>query len=243
MAKHRARALTAPVFPSLIAEGRKDGGYDVKLPLTGTPVFLQFKLSDKLEGSNAREHIAGLLEVPYYRMHLRATKHSDQHSLLLALETSGEAVFYIAPEFHLPVELNAHYLGREVVIHSAAFAPKAIGQLPTDDEHYVVFERDSPFGYRCSSEPVKVAKTSLRDGLRSAIVETGIESRALGEQGLLDISRRMLDALASAEVGLQRYEKSIDIGGVRRVVQQRSPLEAVSYLARAVFDVELVILE
>lgn len=105
-----ASVIAAPVFPSLYAEGRKGGGYDVKIPLVGTPVFLQFKLSEQLQRTNAKEHRAGLLSVPYLRMHLRPTRHSDQHNLLLALESSEEAVFYVAPEFVRPDELNSHYL-------------------------------------------------------------------------------------------------------------------------------------
>lgn len=35
----------APVFPSLIQEGKKDGGYDVRLERPGLPLFLQFKLA------------------------------------------------------------------------------------------------------------------------------------------------------------------------------------------------------
>jgi hypothetical protein len=33
----------APVFPSLMAEGRKGRGYDVNLKAPGFPLFIQFK--------------------------------------------------------------------------------------------------------------------------------------------------------------------------------------------------------
>jgi hypothetical protein len=99
VASLKAVVVGAPVFPSLYEEGKK-GGYDVKIPLAGIPIFLQFKLSDYLKKKSAREYQTGLLGVPYYRMHLRPLRHSDQHNLLLDLEAAGEAVFYIAPEFH-----------------------------------------------------------------------------------------------------------------------------------------------
>lgn len=51
--KNNARVIAAPRFPSFYEEGRK-GGYDVKAPLIGKPVFLQFKLSDYLERRNAK---------------------------------------------------------------------------------------------------------------------------------------------------------------------------------------------
>ena len=52
-----------PIFPSLIEEGKKGGGYDAKLlSKRGTILNLQFKLSDWMKGSNAREHrISGIV--------------------------------------------------------------------------------------------------------------------------------------------------------------------------------------
>jgi hypothetical protein len=52
---------------------------------------------------------------PFYRMHLRPGKHSRQHELLLDLESSGEMVYYAAPHFHLPRELNHAYLNKQVI--------------------------------------------------------------------------------------------------------------------------------
>lgn len=166
--QHKASLIAAPLFPSLYDEGKAGGGYDVKIPITGTPVFLQFKLSDQLERKNAKEHRDGLLGIPYFRMHIRPNKHSDQHNLLLALETSGETVYYIAPEFYRPEELNDFYLNSVVVANSAAFTPSAIGPMPDDDQHYVVFERGSTIAFRCSGEPKEVAKLNLHDGFGKA---------------------------------------------------------------------------
>jgi hypothetical protein len=171
VAKNKASLIAAPLFPSLYGEGKEGGGYDVKIPTIGTPVFLQFKLSDQLERKNAKEHSAGLLGIPYFRMHIRPSKHSDQHNLLLTLEASGEAVYYIAPEFHRSEELNDFYLRSVVVANSAAFRPSAIGPMPDDDEHYVVFEKGSTVGYRCSDESKDVAKLNLHEGLRRLLDE------------------------------------------------------------------------
>jgi hypothetical protein len=240
---HRASVITAPMFPSLYDEGKPGGGYDVKIPLSGKPVFLQFKLSDQLERTNSKEHKNGLLGLPYYRMHIRPAKHSDQHNLLLELEASGETVFYIAPEFHLPSELNAFYLSRTVVSNSAAYSPQAIGPMPDENEHYVVFQRGAAIGYRCSDEAKKVEKFSLVDGLQSILAMCGTQSRKLGEGGLREISHHMLAVLISGEQRILRREKSIDIPGLRKIVDVRSPVESIGYMARTFFDAELLILE
>lgn len=241
VASLKASVVAAPVFPSLYEEGKK-GGYDVKIPLAGKPIFLQFKLSNYLERTNSKEHRDGLLSVPYYRMYLRPTKHSDQHNLLLDLEGSGETVFYIAPEFHLPSELNNFYLTKVVVANSAAFSPRDIGHLPDDEEHYVVFERGTTSGYRCSDGPLKIPKSPLKEGLAPMLKSRDIQTRQLGEDGLRAIVNRMLDVLSRGEARLRERKKSIDIEGVRRIASKRSPVEAIGYIARTFFDAELVIL-
>ena len=238
--KNKAKVIAAPRFPSLYEEGRK-GGYDVKIPLAGTPVFLQFKLSDYLERRNAKEFRKGIMDVPYYRMHLRPARHSDQHQLLLDLENSGESVFYIAPEFHLPVELNRHYLSKNVVANSAAFAPSDIGPLPDDNDHYLVFEKRKTIGFFCSKEPKKIPKTLLEGGLPLALQRREVRSRELGEEGLKAISEEMLSILESQESKLLKERKPRDIQGIRNIMRDRSTLEGLGYISRTFFNAELVV--
>lgn len=153
---HRFPITATPVFPTLYQEGRPGGGYDVKLPLYGLPLFLQFKLSDHMIRGSAREAQAGLLSVPYYRMHLRPRRHSAQHEMLLDLEKSGgEAVFYVAPAFHQSSELDHAYRHHEVGARSMWLRPSCIGQLPDDDDHYVAFNDPWQAAVFCS-EPREI---------------------------------------------------------------------------------------
>lgn len=241
VAFQKASVFAAPVFPSLYEEGQSGGGYDVKIPILCRPIFLQFKLSDYMGRTNSKEHRDGVLSVPYYRMYLRPTKYSDQHNLLLALENSGESVFYIAPEFHLPVELNDFYLKRTVVSNSAAFSPGDIGPLPDDEEHYVVFQRGSTTAYRCSNEPKGIQKTSLNEGVVSLLNSRGIQNRQLDIEGLVTMAGRMVDVLSQSEERLQRSKKSVDIDGLRRINSNRTPIESINYMARTFFDAELLV--
>jgi len=134
----------APIFPSLYNEGQVGGGHDLELPTRGTPLFLQFKVSHYLWRTNALEwdYFGG----PYYRMYLRPLRHSDQHILLLDLENAGKRVYYAVPRFHRVDELNDAYQTGNVVGRSAFIRPMSIGMLD-DEQHYVVFERDSRVGY------------------------------------------------------------------------------------------------
>lgn len=236
VAKHKARIVAAPAFPTLYKEGKAGGGYDVKIPIRGTPVFLQFKLSDCLQTRNAKEHRSLSLKLPYYRMHLRPLKHSQQHQLLLDLENSGESVYYIAPEFRTPTELNRHYLARDVIASSAAFAPSAIGSLPDEDEHYVVFEKGAAYGWRCSDDPRQVERTALPvqlDMLRA-------KGRRLGEEGLSELIRKMVSVIRECTASLDLPHASQ--ADVEAIESQRVPLESVGYLARTYFSSELIII-
>jgi len=239
VAKHKAIVVGAPTFPSLYEEGKKGGGYDVKIPILGNPVFLQFKLSDYLERTSAKEHQSGLLTVPFYRMHIRPLKHSCQHQLLLDLENSGESVFYIAPEFHRPVELNSLYLSSSVIANSAAFKPSDIGTLPSKDEHYVVFKKASSHGFRCSEDPRKVVRTSIREGLWTALQQ--LEPRPIGRDDIVALSKKMLSAIEKRSEIDSNWAEIVDGASARRIADERDPVESIGYLALNFFGCELVI--
>src|SRR5262249_10714370 len=98
----------APIFPSLLEEGKAGGGYDVNLNAPGFPLYLQFKRADCMTRSSAREIAQfGLpLNLPYYRMKVTERKRSAQHELLLELDDGNNQVFYASPCFHTVPELN-----------------------------------------------------------------------------------------------------------------------------------------
>jgi len=237
---HKALVVGAPTFPSLYEEGTK-GGYDVQIPLTGSPVFLQFKLADFLSKKSAKEFKSGLMDLPYYRMHLRPLKHSNQHKLLLDLEAEGEMVFYIAPRFHLPHDLNFHYLSRTVINHSAAFRPADIGELPDGDEHYVIFAKSSDIAYRCSSQPKKIVPFDLQQWVRA--VSSVASKRLFGQQGLSNLLLKM-SKVVETEYNTRRGigdDPRLDAVSTRRILEERSPFEAAAYLARSIYGCELLI--
>jgi hypothetical protein len=218
----------APVFPSLIAEGSL--GYDLKLPIVGSPVFLQFKLSDHMVRSTAEG--ADKVPIPHYRMHLMPLKHSQQHNLLLALEKKGNKVFYAAPEFHKATELNKAFLGNQIIERSAFFRPNAIGSLPDEHEHFVCFNIGSTHGY-VYSEPVKVEKERSE-----AVVET-LTGQALDKVATNLPARVYLERVANelvsewAEITASSQEK-LDLLDEIRV--SREPPEYLGWVARALFD-------
>ena len=142
--------LVRPTFPTLRAEGKS--GYDLHLDRPGYPLFLQFKLCDGIQSRGAMElkKFRLPLHLPFLRMNLMPARRSQQHSLLLKLESRGETVFYAAPRFFNDNEFASHYRNREMVSHSAFVSPGAIGPLPDEGKHHVAFECGSRKGWLLS---------------------------------------------------------------------------------------------
>lgn len=141
----KAMSLSAvPIFPSLLEEGKKGGGYDAKLKgKSGIILNLQFKLSDWMKASNAREiGIPGhTMTLPYYRFEITSKRISEQQSLLLALEAIEPFTFYAAPAFHTNDEINTHWLSSAVAKNSVYLKPSTVGVLPDLNPHRVCFDK------------------------------------------------------------------------------------------------------
>lgn len=228
----------APVFPSLLDEGKPGGGFDVHLPFTGFPLFLQFKLSHRMVRDTAIEAQLNALKPPFYRMHLRPMKHSQQHPMLLALEASGAAVYYAAPYFHTPSELNDAYTRREVVQRSIFIRPSVIGALPDFDDHHVSFKRGSPT-YLCSDDPKVLRRRDLGDDEFKKELLTGFEERDHLEP-TKESATEWADRLEGIVQERSRYIEWIDAGKLS-MLRDRHPLARFSYLARTFFGCNVVL--
>lgn len=143
----KALSCTAvPIFPSLREEGIEGGGYDTRLlSKKGKILNLQFKLSERMKESNAREYkIPGHgLSLPYYRFGITSERKSKQHSLLLSLENIEPLTFYAAPGFHLIDEINEHWNSGSVTQDTVFVKPSSISKLPDLNPHRVCFDSTS----------------------------------------------------------------------------------------------------
>ena len=226
--------LTAvPIYPSLRDEGQL--GYDVELQRNGIPVFLQFKLADCMVRNYAFEVREGYLTVPFYRIHLRPIRKSKQHELLLKLEATGREVYYVAPAFHLPTELNDAYLKKQMRNRSRFFRPSVIG--PLDDEpHMVAFQLPGDFVVR--SNPVKKGGALDGKGFEREILGAFRQKRreALSDESLRRLGHSMMEMLPEkldeSDTGKEEAFASIS--------QNLKPLGQVAYLARTFFGCELI---
>jgi hypothetical protein len=226
--------IAAPVFPSLIEEGRTGGGYDLKLNRHGIPLFIQFKLSEYMKGrSNTPEIRNGLFSSGFYRMHLRPLRRSDQHNLLLDLESNGNDVFYVAPLFHELHELNEYYLSGQILQKSAFFYPSDIGSLPDDDEHHVSFQATGD-AYFCS-QPRQIAPANNFKQVASRIYNKLRNQTSNLELSLSILLDQLLNIIHNYNTDLFEQESLLSI----RFLDNR--LRQVDFIARTYLDCNLFI--
>lgn len=133
-----------PLFPSLREEGKAGGGYDVKIEgKNGAILHLQFKLSEFLKRTNAREY--GLpghsLKLPYYRFEITNNRISQQHKLLRILENEHPQTFYVAPMFYKKSKIESFWQSTEVTKHSVFVKPSSIGDLSDGLTHRICFDK------------------------------------------------------------------------------------------------------
>jgi hypothetical protein len=228
----------APVFPSLYDEGQTGGGWDLRLDRPGIPLFVQFKLSECLTRRNCNEVRRGLLPVPCYRLHLRPTRFSRQHELLLELEGQGHEVYYTAPAFYKPEELNDSYLNHQVRARSIWIKPSQIGPLPDNRNHHVSFQHPDGEWYFCSEPKVLHGKKSYKDFIEDI-------TEKVRTQGNLALTRPELEKLARNI--MEVAERRPDIGvrekqAARRVLVDAQPLKQISYYASVFLECQLFII-
>lgn len=177
----------------------------------------------------------------YYRWHLHSLLRSDQHNLLLELESKGNLVAYTAPIFYECAELNTHYLNDAILDNSMAFKPSDIGEITDEENHYVVFNRRG-LAYRCSDDPVPVKFDKLSRFLTSKINMPAPEP--LDSEGVVRLGEEIVEAVEGAKVRRLKTQsrlKEIDTQELSRVIRARPSLETLSLISRTVLDSELLI--
>lgn len=164
--------LSAPTFPSLREEGRS-AGYDVRLDRPGKVLFIQFKLSYRLQGDATVEFEEGRFQSPFYRMSIRSRTVSSQHDLLTKLEEKNRnCVYYMAPAFHLQSDLNKHFTNRTVASNSRRVKPSFIPAPKDGKPHWVSFQKargKKIYSYSDAGEQIEADDRSLDEIIHEEI--------------------------------------------------------------------------
>jgi len=238
LTRNNNKLSAAPYFPTLYAEGRFQGGYDVAIEYLSAPIFLQFKLSERLIKSNAKEY--NLFNSSYFRYKIWSKKHSKQHQLLLELEKKyPNSVFYAAPSFSELNEFNKHYLNSQVAENSTFLSPNQIGEIKDLKEHCVVFSKKLlPAGYFCS-EPRKISFCNLEQILEKNVPK-GHEK--ISYQFVASLVRNMFDILKEVFIELDMFDNPIEDYEKMLQDEKVSVYELASFLSKTYFSCELLFL-
>jgi hypothetical protein len=241
---HGLPIVAAPVFPSLFAEGRGGGGWDVKLQVPSLALFLQFKLSHKMVKGTASEYADGHIStLPFFRMHIWSRRTSKQQDLLMDLEDVGELVYYVAPQFFTDSEQNDAYLTHNVINRSRFFRPSLIGRLTDDSEHWIAFSDSST--WVCSTPKPIRQRTDWQSLLGRLDGELSTPAGRLDIERLQVIRDSMINIVARRSVEssdlLERLQSESPLGDDAVSPTIEPLLHQVSYIAKAFFDCEMVV--
>lgn len=247
----------APIFPSLLEEGKAGGGYDVKFDKPGLPLFLQFKRSERMVLQTAREYgLRGCsIVLPYHRFPITPSSKSRQHQMLLNLDTPKNRVYYVAPRFHRVEHLNDAWQAQEVVARSLFLRPRSIGPMPDSGKHSIAFDGHSI--WRCS-EPAEIKGMSIEEVLMDLQEEVHSRKQSLRDevarwQSRLDEARSggseaqdFSGSKALAPVYSERLPGPLDLPPMREPKESdpdRLALQRVADRAKIEFDAQLFVVQ
>lgn len=256
-----APLFAAPVFPSLIEEGKAGGGYDVHLDMPGVPLYLQFKRADCMKRRSAREirDYNAPLTIPFYRFKITESGKSDQHQLLLALDSDENEVYYAAPRFHELVEINSAWNANEVASRSIFVAPNQIGNLDAsshhvayDDKQAFLCSKPKPVNFLTSASLAEKLQGRLRDDRRSfgekipELVESleRVKRRAEERVAKPADSELQTDVMYRAKLEQpQRPIERVPQRPTRTLSESERRLQALSDMAAKIFNTQLIIVQ
>lgn len=258
-----APVTAAPVFPSLIEEGRAGGGYDVKLDMPGVALYVQFKRADCMTRRSAREISQYNLPLapPFYRFNITKSGKSDQHELLLALDDGTCLVFYAAPRFHELGEINDAWNNNVVAMRSIFVTPSSIGSLDSESHHVTYDEQRAwvcsdpkPIDFLNSSNLIEkllgrleIDRRPLREKISELVEQiNSAEHRAIARaaekrraQFGEEIGRVFVEALTRPAPTIS----PIPSRRSRTLSEPERQLREISDTAARVFDVQLIIVQ
>jgi hypothetical protein len=201
----------APIFPSLVEEGKKGGGYDVELAMPGVPLYLQFKRGFRMTRRSAKEvkQYNKRLKIPFHRFYITDSGTSDQHTMLLELDDGKNNVFYVAPRFDRIVEINDAWAAKEIAERSIFVRPQAIGELD-DKLHHVAYDANRTF---VCSEPKEIEALSAAQVVERLLGRLKDDPRPLRESASALLSNAD-DAVKRGEMRIhqRRADKAGTIG-------------------------------
>jgi hypothetical protein len=238
----------APIFPSLQDEGTK--GYDVELRMRGLkpnspgiPLFLQFKLSERIERRFKGRTDDLYYDPPFYRVKLR-TRRPNQHELLVRLQRRGKEVYYAAPAFHKTTELNKNFSDDNVFGNSIFVKPSSLGKFPEGEPHHFSFASASDpivrrFSERKPTEVKVIRGRTLVESHRKLLLSRESQAYLLSADTLGEMEHELLNTATPEDMveGLP-----FPFGEFPKHWREMGVLNRIAYIARVAYESTLFLI-
>jgi len=134
-------------LPDFISQAvEADAGYDAAIAQGGIITFIQFKRSEVMTRSSAKELAnAAFATAPVFRMHLHRRNSFGQHLALQGLEAAGYPVLYVTSAAKNRSQLVKQAQSQSILASSVTFLPSEIVLPDLTDDHHVSFGPGAPF--------------------------------------------------------------------------------------------------
>lgn len=200
--KNEARGSRAMVgLPTPAEEAQV--GYDATLATNGYPRFFQFKRPDYI-GAGLGNQGCRYPHQPYYRINITPHELSHQHNLLVNLANRGYEVYYVAPIFHDPQQLDRHRNAERIMEQSIWVPTQDLHLQETGDRSCITYLPEGAWRAHPGETPTRRSEPSY------AYPEGSAQTRPMNRDFYGEL-RRNLDEIVAQETGQKPDYRPMDL--------------------------------
>ena len=200
--KSEARGSQAMVGMPTPAE-EAQVGYDATLATNGYPRFFQFKRPDFI-GASLGNQGWRYPDQPYYRINITPHEWSHQHNLLVNLARRGYEVYYVAPIFHDPQQLDRHRNAEQIMEQSIWVPTRDLKLQMMGDRSCITYLPDGAWSSHPGETPTRRSEPSYE------YPEGSAGTRPMNREFYEEL-RRNLDEIVAQETGQEPDYRQMDL--------------------------------
>lgn len=168
-------------------------GYDATLATHGYPRFFQFKRPNYI-GAGLGNQGSYYPNQSYYRINITPHERSHQHNLLVRLAKKGYEVYYVAPIFHDPQQLDQHRNAEEIMEQSIWVPTQDLHLQKEGDQSCITYLPDGAWRSHPGEVPTHRSEPSYQ------YPEGSARTRPMNRE-YYETLRRVVDEIVAEETG------------------------------------------
>ncbi len=178
-------------------------GYDATLATNGYTRFFQFKRPDYI-GAGRGNQGQRYPHQPYYRINITPDEWSPQHNLLVKLARRGYEVYYVAPIFHEPQQLDQHRSAEEIMEQSIWVPTQDLHLQTKGDRSCITYLPDGTWRTHPGETRTRRSEPSYE------YPEGSARTRTMNRE-FYDVLRRDLEEIVAQETGQDPDYRQMDL--------------------------------